>query len=494
MNGRRARETLTGALVLVAALALALGDGRASQAATGELAPGEQSFPKIASDGTNYLVAWRDDRTTSGWDIVGTRVNRDGVVLDPDGVLISDAPARQMSPDVAFDGSNYLVTWDDERRGDFDVYSARVTPSGSVLDPDGIPITTAPNHQGGPAVEFDGTNYMIVWNDWRAGFDIYGARMSPTGTVLDPGGIQISPATAMQEGPALAFDGTNYLVAWQDDRSSMHVPDIYGARVTRAGAVLDPAGIAISTAYGYQRTPAVAFGGSNYFVAWADRRSTRDEIYASRVTPAGLVLDPDGIAVAARGSDRLAIQFDGSNYLVVWSGAPFGQSSDIYAARVSQSGEILDPGGILVSGAWNEQMHPDVTFNGTTYFVAWTDYRACLEACGEPDVYGARVTTDGSVLDPDGILLTTNSPSPPPFPPPPPGPPPPPPSGVRCVVPQVIGLRMTRARARIRRANCSVGRIRRAKARRIERVIGQSPRPGGIRRRGFPVKLVVARR
>jgi beta-lactam-binding protein with PASTA domain len=58
----------------------------------------------------------------------------------------------------------------------------------------------------------------------------------------------------------------------------------------------------------------------------------------------------------------------------------------------------------------------------------------------------------------------------------------------------VIGLTLGRARTKIRRTHCSVGRIRRAHSRRVGRVIGQSPRPGTVKRRGFPVKLVVGRR
>jgi hypothetical protein len=54
-------------------------------------------------------------------------------------------------------------------------------------------------------------------------------------------------------------------------------------------------------------------------------------------------------------------------------------------------------------------------------------------------------------------------------------------------------MRLGQAKTRIRRANCSVGRIRRARSRRPGRVIGQSPRPGVFKRRGFPVKLVVGR-
>jgi beta-lactam-binding protein with PASTA domain len=58
----------------------------------------------------------------------------------------------------------------------------------------------------------------------------------------------------------------------------------------------------------------------------------------------------------------------------------------------------------------------------------------------------------------------------------------------------VIGLRLAQAKQRIRAQNCSVGRVRRARSRRVGRVIAQNPRAGKIKRRGFPVKLVVGRR
>ncbi|HEV8603265.1 MAG TPA: PASTA domain-containing protein [Gaiellaceae bacterium] len=69
--------------------------------------------------------------------------------------------------------------------------------------------------------------------------------------------------------------------------------------------------------------------------------------------------------------------------------------------------------------------------------------------------------------------------------------PPPPPT---CHVPRVIGLRLATARARIRRANCAVGRIRRVRSQRVGRVVAQSSRAGTAHRRGFPIRLVVGRR
>ena len=94
-------------------------------------------------------------------------------------------------------------------------------------------------------------------------------------------------------------------------------------------------------------------------------------------------------------------------------------------------------------------------------------------------------------------------PPPPPSPPPPPGAPPPspppasppPPAATRdCRVPRVIGLRLVRARTAIKRANCSVGRIRSIRSRAARgRVVRQSPRAGARLRRGTRVLLVVSR-
>ena len=83
----------------------------------------------------------------------------------------------------------------------------------------------------------------------------------------------------------------------------------------------------------------------------------------------------------------------------------------------------------------------------------------------------------------------------PPPPPPPPAPPPPPPPTVRCRVPRVVHLRLAKARTKIGRAHCRVGRIRRVRARRFRGiVIGQSPRTGRRLARGSRVNLVVGRR
>jgi beta-lactam-binding protein with PASTA domain len=57
-------------------------------------------------------------------------------------------------------------------------------------------------------------------------------------------------------------------------------------------------------------------------------------------------------------------------------------------------------------------------------------------------------------------------------------------------------MKLAAAKRKIRQRHCSVGRVRRARSRRSlrGRVMSQKPRAGSLRRRGFPVNLVVGRR
>src|SRR5262249_54264447 len=198
----------------------------------------------VAFDGTNYLVVWQSDRNAP-YRIFGALVSPGGTTLAPGAFLISNQLGEQSAPAVAFDGANYLVTWNAAD----DIYGARVSPIGHVLDRTAIAISTAANSQAFPALAFDGTNYLVTWQDGRAGGagpGVYGARVDRSGAVLDPQGIPI--AVGSVSASSLAFDRTNFLVVWQDERHGVNNRDIYGARVSPGGVVLDSGGIAISTA------------------------------------------------------------------------------------------------------------------------------------------------------------------------------------------------------------------------------------------------------
>src|SRR5688572_15848627 len=77
-------------------------------------------------------------------------------------------PDDQEEPSIAAHGNGYFVVWADKRNyssSEYDIYGARISSSGELLDPGGIPICTDPGRQTSPRVAFDGERYLVVWED-----------------------------------------------------------------------------------------------------------------------------------------------------------------------------------------------------------------------------------------------------------------------------------------------------------------------------------------
>ncbi|MDH5683491.1 MAG: hypothetical protein OEZ20_03395, partial [candidate division WOR-3 bacterium] len=358
----------------------------------------KEENPEVGFDGTNYLVVWQDIRNapSSGYDIYGCRVNQNGIVLDPDGIVISTVPYLEWNPSVIFGGTNHFVVWD---LGEVqqDILFARVNRDGVVLDPNGIAISTVVNEQYYPSAAFDGTNYLVVWIDRRGRRDVYGARVNQNGIVLDPNGIAIcTSAYYLETVSSIAFDGTNYFLLCGSSRGY----DVYGVRVNQAGIVLDTNGIPIIDGPGPQVGHSIAFDGTNYFVIWLDLNTPTPDLYGARVNQDGVVLDTNGIPICTTFVlFDSQVAFDGTNYLVVWTSNAY----DITGSRVNQDGVVLDTNSIPISTAIHSQWAPAIAFDGTNFFVVWRDERSSFAG----DIYGARVTQEGVVLDTNGIPIST---------------------------------------------------------------------------------------
>jgi hypothetical protein len=209
---------------------------------------------------------WEDWRGGTSANVAAARVAEDGAVLDAPPILVAAVPDDQTAPDVAFDGAKLHVVFEDWRAGgDFapDVAEVRVLPGGPILDARPRVVAAAPGRQGAPRVVPDGRgNAFVVWEDGRGGdLDVRGARVAPSGTVLDPDGVDVAAGPGDQTGPAaaLAPGGARLLVAWtdtpSDGASSVQAVRLGSARLGRVGGPLvlsdgPDAAYAPSVAYG----------------------------------------------------------------------------------------------------------------------------------------------------------------------------------------------------------------------------------------------------
>ena len=350
--------------------------------------------PAVAFDGVNFFVVWR--RSSN---IHGVRMSPAGKVLDAKPIVIADTATYLNRPSVAFDGTNYVVAWvsgisTQSKTGP--IYGARVTPTGKVLD--WLPtFLFSGSHSTSPMLACDGKQKcLMVVSTGKGGAyhsNLYGSMVS----LGKPLGSSFHIYGGMFVEPKVAHDGTNYLVVVQ--KYSKTASDVFGVRVGSAGTLLGKV-ISISTASGNQTHPTVAFGGKHYLVAWDDTFSGVGQyIMGNRVKVDGTVLDKNGGPISFKAShlrSQPSMAASGTDYLVA-----FRVGSKIYGRRVFTDST---PGtgkpctskpctGIIVPSSADFPITTSYTvdhvvaYGGGLYLVLWRTSGSATAA----HIYGARV-------------------------------------------------------------------------------------------------------
>jgi hypothetical protein len=279
-------------------------------------------------------------------DIYGALVEPGGNVMNA--FFVSDYDSIPTRPKVCFGGDNYFVVWEDlrncSRQGSpLDIYGARVTTEGRVLDPLGIPIFTRYNiNEEYQDIAYDGRNYLIVCNvGGGLVCNVYGARVAQDGTVIDTNGFLIHHSRDQAIFPAVAFNGSKYLVAWREGPGSRAF--ICGAFVSPDASVSDTFRISFDPPYvgPSYRAPVIASNGNDFFVAWERDTAPTGRCFGTRVTNEGIALDTAGIPLGGR--YPTALVFDGTHYVLLR-----GKGYKLNVSFITQQGAPLDTNGIEV--------------------------------------------------------------------------------------------------------------------------------------------------
>lgn len=213
-----------------------------------EFTGGHQCWPEIAWGKDCYVVVWQEGAAYEGApdaNIMTARLSPEGKPIDLKGIVVCKAKHHQIYPKVTFDGDNFLVAWQDYRNGqDWDVYAARISPEGKVLDPDGFPLADGPGNQVHPTLASNGKQTLAVWSDLRpnpsgperyvlAGTFTYGGKPEKlNGTVLSENGKNGSLLGAIAR-----WDGESYLVAAQKHPAGWEYGGPWLIRVSLDGKV-----------------------------------------------------------------------------------------------------------------------------------------------------------------------------------------------------------------------------------------------------------------
>ncbi|MHB8481739.1 MAG: beta strand repeat-containing protein, partial [Nitrospiria bacterium] len=338
-------------------------------------------------------------------------------------------------PSVAFDGTNYVVVW---MAGPYsslnggigavapgsDIYGAVVSPNGTVVVA-ATDLTPVANDQMYPSVTYNsGTaSFLVVYQNYintTNQNDIYGLVVTYSGNAFTLGTpTAIVSSSFNEQFSTVATDGANssnnFYVAYVTTTGAGSTVNAVPVYATTTGAAITPGtpvnlATVIPNAAAPSVLPQIAYSNTanNYLITWEDfGTDTSGNIYANTLakgaaTP-GTVL---GVAVTASMPERYpTVAFDGTNFLTGYQKGATGGSADIYAQLVTTANALSGTAFGVSTVASSDQTNPKVAYNGTegVYLFAWTDAR---NNSTSPDIYGARVSAAGSILDASGVNIS----------------------------------------------------------------------------------------
>lgn len=237
--------------------------------------------------------------------------------------VICAAQGIQVDPEVAFDGTNYMVIWSDLRvAGNTTVYAARVTQTGVVLDPAGIQVGPANGtFQKQPSIQFIGDEYFLVWGHLAAPFGVTGRFVNTDGTLGDT--IHIADASDVVHNTAIAYDGNKMFVVWTEYPGLLR-----GQLVSPTGALIGSP-FTIADDILVVNSGSICFSGSEYFVIYTRWVGSYLEVWGRKYDASGNpILSPFGITNPGQNNADGYVVAGDEYYLCVWSKLLY--PSDIY--------------------------------------------------------------------------------------------------------------------------------------------------------------------
>jgi hypothetical protein len=351
----------------------------------------------VASDGTQFLVVWADQRDDRNFDIFGARVTTAGVISDTSGIRIATGAPTVRNPKVASVGNGFVVAWEQlAGTGNNDVVAAFVSSAGAVTQLGNVAATAANESEIGIAAQSG--NALITWQSGTT--SIMGAIYN--GTTVGAAFTIISGAKTEAD-PAVASNGAGtYLVTYTETNATT---DIRGQLVTSAGALSGAAFNVVATSAAEVQSTS-AFDGTNFIVAF--QAST--DIKGVRVAPAGTVLDATAVVINSSTNAQTLpdISCAANSCFVAWDDLRNQATTghDIFGAVIGTSGAItVTTNNIALSTLARAQTAPHVALAGTTFLSVWDDNRNTDTI----DVRGTRLSNAGAILDATNLVIVRNT-------------------------------------------------------------------------------------
>lgn len=393
----------------------------------------QDNIHAIPDTKAGMLLAWDDNRnnTTNSTDIYAQRLRKNGFVKWATGgvVICGNTFTQKSSAITDSDNGSAIITWEDNRNGDYDIYAQKIDSSGNVLwTTDGVAVCSKTKHQKNPKIVSDNAGgAIIVWEDSASFyFDVYAQKINNMGvTQWTSGGVAICTAPNAQANPKIDTDGAGgAIITWQDKRNNSDY-DVYAQRINTSGSVQwTTNGIVVCNAVNVQNNPRIEPDGSGgAYISWVDKRSsTSFDIYAQRVNSAGTAMwASNGIVVCNASNNQSAhdMKYIGAGGLAITWKDLRSNKFEIYAQVLNPMGVPQQAtNGVLISSMSSiRSINPNSVVDGQGgCIIVWQDstatgfnvYTQKINATGNPQWTIGGVTVSDAMSDQINATLVTD--------------------------------------------------------------------------------------
>jgi hypothetical protein len=325
------------------------------------------SNPQIATskDGSAYVV-WtvhplitatgtQQGRIGEG-DIFFTKVHPDGSSAEP--INLSNNLGESRSPRIGASGSNIYVAWEDDTRGDSEIFFRHISGGGSVLGPV-INISNNFLRDDKPQLAVNGSNVSMIWQ--RAG------RNETGGTIA-----------------AIGFASSN------DNGTTFSNP--VQVTTTKIDPIIGPLHhLAVTSAKNLKGTgnmnsssASANSSSTNTYVVWSDGTIGDRDIYFSKSNVTGNTPFPYYYWTLSNNTGesvlpQLATSGNGHVY-VVWMDNSTGlyqiylRTADFSKTDSSNDFKVRFSDTVNISNSTGNAMFPQVVAEGNNVYIAWEEH------------------------------------------------------------------------------------------------------------------------
>jgi hypothetical protein len=248
----------------------------------------EQLAPAIFAGTSTALVAWIE--AAGGWRVRARRYPFTAPAFD-----VSSGPVSS-GPVIGTDGSGYLIAWREYDQEDDCRTVLRITAAGSGV------MHTLARDVDAVQIVWNGSEYAVLWEQADPA-QLFAMRVARDGQPIDTAPVALSSPekepdsyTSIDHEPAgLFWTGNGYLLVWRRSRSTYiplypDPPPQFDARATILTPQLLPAASqTIAPAY----TLAAAMKGSVIVALWY----VGNTLHAARLSPTGTVLEQRDLGI-----------------------------------------------------------------------------------------------------------------------------------------------------------------------------------------------------